>query len=130
MRTGPAVTHTAPATTTTSFHHRSRVVIFDTFGYPFFPYWYPYWYGYYPYGYYPYGYYYYNRPVYGETYGAGSMVAEVQRHLAHASYYHGAIDGVVGRRTRAAIRAYERAHDLRVDGAISRQLIATMGLRE
>src|SRR6266478_34495 len=39
MRTGPAVTHTAPVTTTTSFdHHRSRVVIFDTFGYPFFPY--------------------------------------------------------------------------------------------
>ena len=105
-------------------------MIFDTFGYPFFPYWYPYWYGYYPYGYYPYGYYYYNRPVYGETYGAGSIVAEVQQHLARASYYHGAIDGVVGPRTRAAIRAYERAHDLRVDGAISRQLIATMGLRE
>ncbi len=126
MRTAPAVTHTPPATTTTPFqHHRSRVVIFDTFGYPFFPYWYPYWYGYYPYGYY-----YYNGPVYGKTYGDGSIVAEVQRPLARAGYYHGAIDGVVGPQTRGAIRAYERAHGLRVDGVISRQLIATMGPRE
>lgn len=123
----PAVTHTAPATTTArSFRDRSRVVIVDAFGFPFFPYWY----GYYPYGYYPYGYYYYNPPVYSGTYGTGSVVVEVQRRLARAGYYHGAIDGIVGPRTRVAIRAYERTHGLRVDGVISRQLMATMGLRE
>jgi hypothetical protein len=30
---------------------------------------------------------------------------------------------------RAAIRAYERTHGMRVDGAISQPLLATMGLR-
>ena len=101
-------------------------MIVDEFGFPFFgPFWYPYWYGYYPYGYYPYAYYHYNGPAYG----AGSIVIEVQRNLARAGYYHGPIDGVAGPRTRAAIRGYERAHGLRVDGMISQQLIATMGLR-
>jgi hypothetical protein len=131
IRPAPAVTHTAPATTPArSFRDRSRVVIVDAFGFPFFPYWSPYWYGYYPYGYNPYGYYYYNPTVYRGAYRSGSVVVEVQRRLARAGYYHGAIDGVVGARTRAAIRAYERAHGLRVDGVISRQLTATMGLRE
>jgi hypothetical protein len=131
VRGAPAFTHTAPATTTTTTFRdrRNRVVILDEFGFPFFPYWYPYWYGYYPYGYYPYAYYYYNPPLYGDAYGAGSVVVQVQRHLARARYYHGAIDGVIGPRTRAAIRAYERDHGLRVDGVISRQLMATMGLR-
>jgi len=124
MRAAPAA-HFAPATTTTRFHHRNRIVIVDEFGFPFFPFWYPYWYGYYPYGYSPYGYYNYNPPAYG----AGSAVIEVQRTLARAGYYPGPIDGVVGPRTRAAIRAYERAHGLRVDGIISQRLMATMGLR-
>jgi Putative peptidoglycan binding domain len=124
-RTAPTVTHTGPMTTATPFHHRrDRVVFVDTFGYPFYPYWYPYWYDYYPYGYF-----YYNPPAYGDAYGAGSIVVEVQRRLARAGYYHGAVDGVTGPRTRAAIRAYERTQSMRVDGAISQQLLATMGLR-
>jgi hypothetical protein len=124
MRAAPAA-HFAPATNTTRFHNRNRIVIVDEFGFPFFPFWYPSWYGYYPYGYYPYGYYNYN-PL---AYGAGSAAIEVQRNLARAGYYHGPIDGVVGQRTRAAIRAYEHAHGLRVDGMISQQLMSTMGLR-
>ncbi len=115
----------APATGATRFHHRNRIVIVNEFGVPFFPFWYPYWYGYYPYGYYPYAYYHSNSPAYG----AGSIVIEVQRNLARTGYYHGPIDGVAGPRTRAAIRAYERAHGLRVDGMISERLMATMGLR-
>jgi len=38
-------------------HHINRVIVFDSFGFPFFasfPFYYPY--PYYPYGYYPYGY--------------------------------------------------------------------------
>ena len=100
------------------------------YGYPYYGY-YPYGYGHYPYdyGYYPYsyGYYSYDRP--GYAYAGGSVVAQVQGRLARAGYYRGAIDGAMGPRTHYAIRAYERDHGLRVDGAISGSLLRNMGLR-
>jgi peptidoglycan hydrolase-like protein with peptidoglycan-binding domain len=55
------------------------------------------------------------------------MAARVQRQLADAGYYHGAIDGVVGDGTRRAIRNYERDNGLPVDGEIDNQLLATLG---
>ena len=97
------------------FHNRT-FVFFDTFGFPFF---YPY-----PYGYYPYDYYGYNDYGYGNT----NTVVEVQRGLARAGYYHGAIDGIMGPQTRRAIRAYERDHNMPAYGIIDRQFLATMGL--
>ena len=117
-----------PASPTPVSDGSNLFVFFSDFGDPFF---YPYYYGYYPYGYYPYGYGYdpygygydpygygydpYNRPGYqGVAAGRGSSVAELQRRLARAGYYHGRIDGVMGPRTRYAIRAYERSHNLRV----------------
>ena len=100
------------------FRRFNDFVFFD-FGFPFF---YPYSY------YYPYSYGYY--APYQDGYGVSvSIVIQVQRRLAHAGYYHGAIDGVMGPRTRYAIRAYERNHGLPIDGAISRQLLTTMGGR-
>ena len=39
-----------------------------------------------------------------------SRVAELQRRLQRAGYYHGSIDGVLGPQTRSAIRAYEQEH--------------------
>ncbi len=88
------------------------------YGYPY--YWggYPDWawsvpyafnYDYYSYGYNPsygYDYGYYRDSAYG--YGNGSSIAQLQRRLARAGYYHGAIDGIMGPGTRRAIRAYER----------------------
>ena len=127
----------------TTFHHRhfrssNQFVFFGSFGFPYYYSYYPYGYsyGYYPYGYYGYSPYdysygynrYYNRPAYGYGYDA-SVVVQVQRRLAHAGYYHGAIDGITGPRTRAAIAAYERDHGMRVDGVISNRLLGTMGLR-
>src|SRR6266849_8962757 len=88
------------------FHRFNEIIVFDNFGFPFFPFYYPY--PYYPY---PYGSYY--------PYGGGvnvSVVVQVQRRLASAGYYSGPIDGVVGRGTRRAIRAFERTHGLPVDG--------------
>src|ERR1044071_4474204 len=96
-------------------------------GYPYGDYGYgdPYGYGYPYYGYgngYGYG------PNYGSNYGPNngpdgyskgygqygdasqSRVAELQRRLQRAGYYHGSIDGVLGSQTRAAIRAYEQEH--------------------
>ena len=55
------------------------------------------------------------------------MTARVQRQLAAAGYYRGAIDGISGDGTRRAIRNYERDNGLPVDGQIDNQLLATMG---
>jgi Putative peptidoglycan binding domain len=111
------------------FHRFNEIVVFDDFGFPFFPFYYP------PYAYYPYPYY---PDPYGAYYGYGagqggygvntSVVVQVQRQLASAGYYSGRIDGVIGSGTRRAIRAYERSHGLPVDGVIHRRLLATMGL--
>lgn len=43
-------------------------------------------------------------------------VLHVQRHLATHGYYHGPLDGIVGRLTRAAILAFERANGYPVTG--------------
>jgi peptidoglycan hydrolase-like protein with peptidoglycan-binding domain len=121
------------------------------FGFPFYSPWYypyPYSYDYYPYGYgYPYGSYYggniyggdgayndsttyYSGPRYSRGLaGNNSTVTQVQRGLAREGYYKGAIDGEMGPRTHYAIKAYQREHNLRVNGTISDQLIASMGLR-
>src|SRR6266852_3762333 len=107
------------------FNNR-RFVFVGSFGFPWWWGWgwgwgYPYgYYGYgYPYGYgygYPYGYdsgyqcSNYGGTSYGSDYSQHSRVAELQRRLAQAGYYHGAIDGILGPRTQQAIRAYERDH--------------------
>jgi len=110
---------------------------FFGFGYPF---GYPYGYGYgYPYGYYPppppyygggyygSGYYgggyhgngYYGGGSYGPVYasyaygsrsGSGSSVVRLQQSLSRAGYYRGPIDGIMGSRTRYALRAYQHDH--------------------
>ena len=71
---------------------------------------------------YQYGYY----GGYGSGYGYGdssqSRVAELQRRLARAGYYHGSIDGIMGPQTRRAIRAYERDHGGSAYGAIDQRL--------
>lgn len=129
------------------YHRGGRVNFYvGGFGYPYY-YGYPY-YGYgYPYGfgypYYGYGYYadpgvsyqydpqgiYNGRVVRGhDAKDQASLEAQVQQQLAQAGYYHGAIDGVVGERTRSAIRSYERANGLRVDGRIDDKLLRTMGI--
>ena len=127
-------------------HHRrfsgDQFIFLGGFGFPFLGY--PY-YGYYPYDYgygygygYPYGYDYYGGSAYGYGYSdqgygygdqgygyggrtrGGSSVVQLQRRLARAGYYHGAIDGIMGPETRRAIRAYERSHNEREYGMTDR----------
>src|SRR5438045_2752048 len=101
-------------------HNDNDFFFFGGFGFPFwgwgypgygyYPYSYPYGYGYYPYGYYGGGYGYgYGNGYYG-GYNSGSSVVQLQRRLARAGYYHGRIDGIMGSRTRQAVRAYQRDH--------------------
>gem|GEM_PF-2516433 len=108
------------------FRRINEIIIFDDFAFPFFPFFsfvpFPFYYPY-PY-YYPYGY----GADQGDYGVNGSLVVQVQRRLASAGYYSGPIDGVIGRGTRRAIRAFERSHGLPVDGAIHRRLLTTMGL--
>jgi Putative peptidoglycan binding domain len=98
-------------------HFRNRTFIFiDAFGFPAF---YPY-----PYSYYPYDYHGYNDDGYHNV----QLVVEVQRRLARAGYYHGAIDGILGPETRQAISAYEHDHKAPAYGVLDRQLLRTLGL--
>ena len=97
----------------------NRFVFVDSFGFPFWGWGWGYPYGYYGYGY-PYGYDYGYGYPYGYGYGNGSSVAQLQRRLARAGYYHGAIDGIMGPATRRAIRAYERNHNQRSYGMTNR----------
>jgi hypothetical protein len=113
---------------------------FFGFGYPYgYGYGYGYPYGGYPYPYYGSGYYgggyyggggYYNSGyygggyygargysspgygsyAYGSGYGHQSSVARLQQQLARAGYYRGSIDGIMGSRTRYALRAYQHDH--------------------
>jgi hypothetical protein len=113
------------------FHHHT-VIFIDAFGFPFFS---PFpFYGYYPYPYpypYQYGYYGYNYQggdAYGYNYGDRSTVVAAQRRLARAGYYHGAIDGILGPKTRRAIRAYERDHNAPAYGVIDRQILTKLGM--
>lgn len=41
---------------------------------------------------------------------------EIQKALAEAGFYKGSIDGVVGSKTKEAIRKFQEANDLKVDG--------------
>ena len=108
---------------------RNEFFVFDDFGFPFFPFYYPY---YYPYPYYPYGYgggygyqsgygqYGYGGYGYQGGYGNRSSVVQLQRRLAQAGYYHGAIDGIMGPATRRALRAYGGTHNQRAYGMTDR----------
>ena len=105
-------------------HYRGGRGFYPYYAYdPFYWDWYGYGYGYgYPY-YTSAAYYYDGYPAQG-----GSVAVAVQEELARAGYYHGAIDGILGDGSRRAIRAYERANGLPVDGRIDGDLLATMGL--
>ena len=106
------------------FRFRNVFVFNGGFGFPFwggwgFPYAYPY-YGY-PYygGYYGYGPGYPGYSGYGPgagyaygDQGSRSEVAQLQRQLKAEGYYHGAIDGIMGPRTRSALRASQRDHGM------------------
>ena len=54
------------------------------------------------------------------------VVHHVQSRLAARGYDPGPVDGVVGERTRAAIRAYQRDQGLPMDGQLTPELIARL----
>jgi Putative peptidoglycan binding domain len=60
---------------------------------------------------------------------SGSQVTQVQRALARAGYYDGAIDGTLGAGTRKALRNYQRDRGLDITGGINQAVIESLRLR-
>lgn len=57
---------------------------------------------------------------------ARSERKELQQLLADMGYLKGKIDGIVGPQTRAAVRAFQRAHDMTPDGFPTKTLLETI----
>ena len=47
-----------------------------------------------------------------------SSPAEVQKALTEAGYYKGTVDGIIGAKTRAAIRSFQKENGLTIDGLV------------
>ncbi len=56
----------------------------------------------------------------------GPSVANVQRALRAAGFYHMSIDGIFGAGTEQAVRAFQRDHRLVADGLVGRKTIAAL----
>lgn len=60
----------------------------------------------------------------------GSMVTKIQTTLKNQGFYNGAVDGVYGSGTEAAVRAYQQKYGLSVDGKVGKQTLQTMGISD
>ncbi|MCR5664435.1 MAG: spore cortex-lytic enzyme [Oscillospiraceae bacterium] len=59
---------------------------------------------------------------------SGATVTEIQKRLKNWGYYDGAVDGVFGSRTEAAVRWFQRKNGLNADGQVGPQTLAALGL--
>ena len=106
-------------------HYNTTYVLF---GGGYYYWWNNYWYP--AYGYSPiYNNYVYNEPIYGyNNLAPGQVIENVQLALRDQGYYPGAIDGLIGSQTRAALAAYQRDHGLIVTSAVDEPTLVTLGL--
>ena len=116
------------------------------------------WWGLYPWDYYPYdAYSSYPSDSYGDPYGyndspygsydyntqdpysyysgyavptesGNGVVSSIQSQLAKLGYYRGAVDGVAGDETQAAIARYQEDNDLSVTGTVTAATLQSLGL--
>jgi hypothetical protein len=121
------------------FDHGRVFVFIDGFWWGLDPWYYPYYAdGYDPYDYYGYpddysDYYPYDyddQSDYGDSdqYANNATVSAVQSELAKLGYYYGAIDGIFGDETEAAIARYQADHDLSVTGTLTAATLQALGL--
>lgn len=59
----------------------------------------------------------------------GSEVTAIQKKLKNWGYYTGAVDGIYGSRTEAAVRYFQRKNGLVVDGIAGKNTLAAMGIQ-
>jgi hypothetical protein len=71
----------------------------------------------------------FDEPIYGyNSLEPGQVLVNVQRELRREGYYRGAIDGLIGPQTRAALARYQRDNGLYVTRAIDGPTLAALGL--
>jgi hypothetical protein len=120
------------------FHHGRVFVFIDGFWWGLDPWYYPYYaYGYYTYDYYGYPYDYSDYPydyddqpdyAASDQYANNATVSAVQSELAKLGYYYGAIDGIFGDETEAAIARYQEDHDVSVTGTLTAATLQALRL--
>ncbi|MDE6613056.1 MAG: spore cortex-lytic enzyme [Clostridia bacterium] len=60
----------------------------------------------------------------------GGEVKEVQRRLKQWGYYNGAVDGVYGPQTVAAVKAFQKKNGLKADGIAGKATYAALGMND
>ena len=58
----------------------------------------------------------------------GSEVRQIQTKLKNWGYYTGAVDGIYGSKTEAAVKYFQRKNGLTVDGIAGKKTLAAMGI--
>lgn len=58
----------------------------------------------------------------------GATVTEIQTRLKAWGYYSGAVDGIYGSRTEAAVRWFQKKNGLAVDGQVGSATLAALGI--
>ena len=58
----------------------------------------------------------------------GNEVTQIQTKLKRWGYYNGAIDGIYGSQTLAAVKSFQRKNGLTVDGIAGEKTLAAMGI--
>jgi len=59
---------------------------------------------------------------------SGNEVKQIQTRLKSWGYYNGAVDGVYGSKTQAAVKSFQRANGLTADGVAGSKTLAAIGL--
>ena len=60
---------------------------------------------------------------------SGSVVTKIQQALKSAGYYTYTVDGIYGSRTTAAVKKYQKAKGLTVDGICGAQTLSALGIQ-
>ena len=71
------------------------------------------------------------QPAYAAVYqqgSTGSTVKTIQQKLKNWGYYTGAVDGIYGSKTVAAVKYFQRKNNLTVDGKAGPKTLAAMGI--
>ncbi len=59
---------------------------------------------------------------------SGNEVRQIQTKLKNWGYYQGKVDGIYGTKTLSAVKAFQRANGLTVDGIAGKNTLAKMGI--
>lgn len=77
----------------------------------------------------------YLRPAADTAYAAvikqgskGETVKKIQQKLKNWGYYSGAVDGIFGAKTTAAVKLFQKRNGLTVDGIVGAKTLAAMGI--